>query len=405
MTWKELRADGEVAEGGAADFEAVRDAAACGVDVEAEFAFGVFCSEIDFAFGGIEALGGDDEMVDELLHRHHDIFLFRENSFGVGEVDVASGHGVEDLAANFDGLAHFLHADLVACVAVAFFGDGDVELVLFVAEVGAIFAEVARNARGAEVRASDAPVDGVFGRNHADVGHAVDEDFVGIEELGDFVDGGGAFIEEGAHGLLEAGWHVAELTADAGERSGETCAGELFAEVVDFLAFGEGVEEDGHGADVHGANANAEHVRGNSREFAAEDAEGLSARGKLPAHEFFDGASVGDVVGEGCEVVQSVGVRDELVVVHVFGDFLVAAVKEAHVGDGGADDLAVEFQEEAEYAVSRWVGWAHVERHFFAHHVIGFSMIGFCRLGCAGEGIGGFKFGCLLCHGHVFAAI
>ena len=136
-----------------------------------------------------------------------------------------------------------------------------------------------------------------------------------------------------ADGGLEARRHVAELAADAGVGGGETGAGELLAEVVDLFPLGEGVEENGHRADVHGADADAEHVGGNAGEFAAEHAQGLAARRQRPAHQFFDGAGVGDVVGERSEVVQPVRVGHELVVVHVFRDLLVAAVEETDVRD------------------------------------------------------------------------
>ena len=140
-----------------------------------------------------------------------------------------------------------------------------------------------------------------------------------------------ALGEELADGGLEAGRHVAELAADAGVGGGETGAGELFAEVVNFFALGHGVEENGHRADVHGADADAEHVGGKPGQFAAQHAQGLAARRQRPAHEFFHGTGVGDVVGQRREVIQAVRVGHELVVVHVFRDFLIAAVEEADV--------------------------------------------------------------------------
>lgn len=75
VTGEEFRDESEVAEGGAADLETVRHAAAFGMDVETELAFGVFVAEIDFAFGGGNALRSDDEVVDQLFHAHQDFLL------------------------------------------------------------------------------------------------------------------------------------------------------------------------------------------------------------------------------------------------------------------------------------------------------------------------------------------
>ena len=236
-------------------------------------------------------------MVDQLFHRHRHALFVGQDALGVGEIDRAVWHGVEHLAADADRLAHFLHADLIAGVAVAFFGDRHVEFVLFVAEVRAVFAEVASDTGGAQVRAGHAPGDGRFAADHTDIDHAVEEDFVFIEQLADFFDGDGALVEEGADGGIEASGHVAQLAADAGVGRGEASARELLAEVIDLFALGEGVEENRHRADVHGANADAQHVGRDASEFAAEHAQRLAARWQRPVHQLFDGAGIGDVVG------------------------------------------------------------------------------------------------------------
>ena len=76
----------------------------------------------------------------------------------------------------------------------------------------------------------------------------------------DFVDLGGEFVEEFREVGEEFRGDVARLASDAGIGCGEAGTGELLAEVVDLLAFGEGVEEDGHGTAVHGEDAHAEEV-------------------------------------------------------------------------------------------------------------------------------------------------
>ncbi len=345
------------------------DAAAFATDVEAEFAFGVFGTEIDFSRRGIDSLGGDDEVVNELLHFGHDFFLIGKDVFFVSDIDGAGGEFFDGLAEDADGLADFLDADEVTVVAVADGADGDVEVVILVIEVGVGFADVVFDAGGAEVGAGESVGDGVFFGDDAEVFGAIHENFVTGEEFVYFVYDGSELVEEVGESRKEVIWEVAGLAADAGVGGGEAGACEDFAEVVEFFAFGEGVEEDGHGAGVHGVGAEAEEVGGDASHLAADDADGFAAGRKLPTHEFLDGEGVSDVVGEWCEVVEAVCVGHELVVVHVFGDFFVAAVKVADVWGGFGDDLAVEFELEAQDAVGRGMGRAHVDCHFFAQEL------------------------------------
>ena len=153
-----------------------------------------------------------------------------------------------------------------------------------------------------------------------------------------------------------------------------------------------GVEENGHRADVHGADADAEHVGGKPGEFAAQHAQGLAARWQRPAHEFLDRTGVGHVVGERREVVQAVRVGHELVVVHVFGDFLIAAMQEADVRIGLGDDFAIEFEHQTQHAVGGRMGWAHVEDHALADEIVGLGVVALRSPGGAGDGVWGLDF-------------
>ncbi len=160
-------------------------------------------------------------------------------------------------------------------------------------------------------------------------------------------------------------------------------------QVVDFLALGEDVEEDGHRAGVHGERAHAEEVRGDAGEFAADDADDLAARRDGPAHELLDGEGVGDVVGQRREVIEPVRVGHELVVGHVLGDFFVAAMEVADVGHGLGNDLAVELQQDAQNAVRARVRRPHVERELLAQGPA--FRLGLLHLASrAGDAVGGF---------------
>src|SRR6266481_3618275 len=62
-TGQKLRQDTEVHEGGRANFQPIRNAAASAVDVKAKLALGIFGSEIDFARRRIEPFGHHNEMM------------------------------------------------------------------------------------------------------------------------------------------------------------------------------------------------------------------------------------------------------------------------------------------------------------------------------------------------------
>jgi len=105
--------------------------------------------------------------------------------------------------------------------------------------------------------------------------------------------------------------------------------------------------------------------------LAADDADRLAAFGHLEAGELFDGDGVGDVVRERREVIQAVRVRHELVVRHVLGDLLVAAVQVADDGVALHYLIAVELEAQAEHAVRGGVRWTHVQGHVLAAEFFG----------------------------------
>ena len=75
------------------------------------------------------------------------------------------------------------------------------------------------------------------------------------------------------------------------------------------------------------------------------------------------------VIGQRREVIQPIRVRDELVVGHVLGDLLVAAMQVTHVRFGFGDDLPIHLQPQPQHAMRGGVGGAHVQHHLFALHI------------------------------------
>src|SRR6266498_3360770 len=117
-------------------------------------------------------------------------------------------------------------------------------------------------------------------------------------------------------------------------------------------------------------------MRGDPGSFATNDANCFPARRNLPVHQFFNCKRVSNVVRQWREIIQPISVRDELVVLHVLGDFFVAAMQEADVWCGFGNDLAVELEHESQNAVRGGVRWPHIEDHLFADVVI--SMMHLC---------------------------
>ena len=76
MTGQDLGDDAKVDKRGTTDLQAMGNSSTQAVDVETKFALGILGTEIDFADRSINSLGGDDEVVDELLHTQENIFLF-----------------------------------------------------------------------------------------------------------------------------------------------------------------------------------------------------------------------------------------------------------------------------------------------------------------------------------------
>ena len=142
MAGEELRDDAEIDEGRASDLETVGNAATLAVDVEAELTLGVLRAEVDLAGGGVDALGGDDEVVDELLHLLEDLLLRGEGALAVDHVDGAAGDSVDGLTQDAQALTHLLDTDEVAVVAVADGADRNLEVVLLVVEVGMGLADI-----------------------------------------------------------------------------------------------------------------------------------------------------------------------------------------------------------------------------------------------------------------------
>ena len=105
-----------------------------------------------------------------------------------------------------------------------------------------------------------------------------------------------------------------------------------------------------------------------TRQLAADHTDELAARRQLAvnAEQLLDRQRVSDVVSQRRQVIQPVGVRDELRISEVLRDLLVPAMQVTYFGPGPGNDLAVQFEDDAQHAVRGRVRGPHVQDHLLA---------------------------------------
>src|SRR5690348_16612600 len=108
----------EMGEAGRADLAAIGPVAAVGHEIYAELALRRLDRGIGLPGRHVEALGIELEMVDERLHRALHLAAARRRHLMVGRDMRAIGHLLDALLDDADALAHLLHADEIAVIAV-----------------------------------------------------------------------------------------------------------------------------------------------------------------------------------------------------------------------------------------------------------------------------------------------
>ncbi len=129
---------------------------------------------------------------------------------------------------------------------------------------------------------------------------------------------------------------------------------------------------------------------GNAGQLAADHSNGLAARRQFPAHKLLYCQGISYIVCDRGQVVQSIRVGDELVVLHVFRDFFITSVQVANVRGRLGHDFTIQFENHAKHTVGRGVGGTHVEYEFLAQHFVGFLH----SLQAAGQCVGMLECGC-----------
>lgn len=133
------------------------------------------------------ALGEEQEVMDERLHRLLHARAWRGHELVVVDFDLAGGHLVEALLDDAEGLPELLDAAEVAVVAVSVLADGHVELDLVVCIVGCDFADVPGDAGATEHHAGEAVVKSLLGGDLADANGTALPDTVTGDDLLDLI--------------------------------------------------------------------------------------------------------------------------------------------------------------------------------------------------------------------------
>ncbi len=159
---------------------------------------------------------------------------------------------------------------------------------------------------------------------------------------------------------------------------GQAGAGDLFLQLVQPLARLQHVKEDGEGAQFHRPGAQARHVVGHARDLPDDDPDVLRPLRDLlvDVQQLLDGDGVADVVQHRRDVVQAIGVREDLGPGGVLRFLLKAAVQVADLDVGAGDLLALDVQHHAHGAVHGRVRRAHVQGHRLGRQVgrVGFQI-------------------------------
>ena len=320
--------------------------------------------------GTCNAFGHQFEMMDQRFHADVELGARRRADLAVvGAIESIRQIG-HCLAEDAHALAHFLHANDIASVTVAVGGDGHVEIVVLIAAVGHVAAQIPVDAAAAQHRAGETHVDGVLAADDADALQAFfpqraagQHVLVVVEHAGQDVDKVLQFGQEGGRQVFP---HAAD--ADVAER--ETCAADHFEQIENAFALARGVHEQAHAGagDVEHMRRQPHEVGGDALHLAHDDANDLGAFGNLDAEHLLHGEYITEVIGHGRDVVHAVGVVDEVLVALVFAGLLEAAVQIADVGVDIDDFFAFQLYDETQHAVGAGVVRAHVDDHVLPVH-------------------------------------
>ena len=207
--------------------------------------------------------------------------------------------------------------------------------------------------------------DELLGRQIADALQAPLPDAVFREQPFILVDARRHHVQKALDHFAPACRRLQRESANADEAGHHALSSEALEDFQDFFALAEAIEHHGHCAHVEGVRAQPNQVRRDALQFDQHHADVLRAFGYFQAEKFFDSKAIDEVISQRVQVIHPIGERDRLGISLVFATLLDTGVEIADIGIGSNDVLAVQFQEDAQHAVSGRVLRSHVEDHCF----------------------------------------
>ncbi len=203
-------------------------------------------------------------------------------------------------------LAHLLHADEIAVVAIAVLADGNIEVHFLVAFVGLRLAQIPSRARAAHHHAGKPPGPALGERDDADVDVALLEDAVAGEQRLEIV----ADFEERIAEIVDV---VDELRRQILVDAARPEIGRVHArparplvEHHQLLALLEAPERRGERADVHRLRRHIEEMREEPADLAVEHADQLAAARHSDAEQALDRERIGVLLVHRRDIIEPI---------------------------------------------------------------------------------------------------
>ena len=324
-----------------------------------------FRPAVDLAGRCVEAFGEELELLNHRFQVGEHAVLGRQGDTGdIGHDRALVRNLVQALANDLHALVHFLNADPVPIVGVPVFPHGDAELALRVGAVGLVLAEIVIHARAAEGGTTETEAHGVLGRNH---GHALgtgQPNAILFQEDDVLIDLGREVIHELSKLRQQRRRKIPLHAADAIPTGRQAGPAQLVEPIQQNLPVAERVKEHGHGPDIQGLGPEPKLVSDDALDLSHDGAQVLGPFRHREVHEFLDRPAIGEVVIHRADVIQTVGVRDELVIGAVLGQLLDPPVEVAHDGSGLDDPLSLQLEDDLQDAMGAGMLRTHVEEQF-----------------------------------------
>ncbi len=289
--------------------------------------------------------------MDKRFHRGLHVRAFGRRDFAVRRVDRTFGHHLNALLDDAERLAHFIHADEIAIIAIAVLADGNVEVEFRINFVRLRAAQIPRHAGAAHHDAGKAPGLRIFRRHDADVGIALHENAVAREQRFEIVE---HLLVRAAEIINVAQQFRRHILMDAtGTEIGRvhTRARGAFIEHHQVFTFDEAPERRRQCADVHRLRCRVEDVRHQAADLGEDHADELRTARHRDAEQFLNREAIGVFLIHRCAIIEPVEIRQCLQEGFGFDQLFSAAMEETDMRIDALDDFAFKLQHEAQHAM------------------------------------------------------